>query len=63
MKKKNQHKNKDQGSRSKERVTRKVLDTIPLTLNPKVEQVVKEQVTLPKDTIGRRIYEYVMQQD
>ena len=62
MKKKNQHKNKGQGSRVKEQVTHpsslishpsdKEQATLPSALCP-----------LPSDTIGRRIYEYVMQLD
>ena len=62
MKKKNQHKNKGQGSRSKDPVTH--------SSSPISQPSDKDQATLPSalcplpsDTIGRKIYEYVMQLD
>lgn len=62
MKKKNQHKNKGQGSKVKGQVTHpSVLSSQP---SDKDKATLSSALRpLPSDAIGRKIYEYVMQLD
>lgn len=62
MKKKNQHKNKGQGSRVKGQVTYPS-SLIPHPSEPNQATLPSALCPLPSDTIGRKIYEYVMQLD